>query len=197
MDQRSGRGFRDGQPCDVEALADFFAGLSDQTRARYGPHEFGRATAEQLCASIDPNQTVRFVAVSQEGENSRFIGYMILSRQIGSSDRHRYGTCLSAEDAACFAPVIADVFQDQGVGTPMARHVLHCAEQMGIRQVILMGGVHADNDRAVHFYLNLGFRRQKEFWTEQPMGRWNVDMIELPLGRSSPATNRLPQKSDF
>jgi len=150
---------------DVETLTAFFLGLSPDTRRFYGPHPFDRATAEKLCASLDPATTLRFIAILDDGgPNAEIIGYMILTRQIGESDLARYGDRIRPEVCASFAPSIADAYQEQGIGTAMARHVLACARKLGLKQVILMGGVQARNERARHFYAKLGFQPQGEFW---------------------------------
>jgi diamine N-acetyltransferase len=167
---------------DVEPLTTYFVSLSADTRRRYGPHPFDRATAEKLCASIDNAVTVRFVAVLEDGSpQAQIIGYMILTREVWGDDAVRYAGRLPAGESACLAPSIADAYQDQGLGTQMGRHVLRSAREMGLRRVILMGGVQATNDRAKHFYEKLGFVRQGEFWTHQPVDMLNYDMM-LDLG---------------
>jgi ribosomal protein S18 acetylase RimI-like enzyme len=165
------------QEGDVEPLTALFLSLSEETRRRYGPHPFDRETAERLCANID-ERTVRFVAVVEaEGQAPEIVGYMILTREIAESDRKRYGERLQPEACASFAPVIADAYQSQGIGGVMARHVLRCARDMGLCQVILMGGVQATNERAKHFYDKLGFRRIGEFWTHYREKMLNYDMV--------------------
>ena len=166
------------EPTDVEPLATYFLSLSENTRRRYGPHPFDRATAEKLCASINNAVIVRFVAaLGDGGADPQIIGYMILSREIWPDDQQRYGNRLRPGESACLAPSVADVYQDQGIGTQMGRHVLACAREMGLRQVILMGGVQATNERAKHFYEKLGFVRQGEFTTYQPVTMQNDDMM--------------------
>lgn len=154
-------------PGDVEPLTALFLSLSQETRRMYGPHPFDRATAERLYASTGEAATVRFVAVlDDDSGGSQIIGYMILSRDIVQADRDRYGDKLQVEGSACFAPVIADDYQNLGIGTKMARHALACATEMGLKQVVLMGGVRAANERAEHFYRKLGFRRVGEFYSD-------------------------------
>jgi ribosomal protein S18 acetylase RimI-like enzyme len=158
------------EPTDVEPLTAYFQSLSPETRRRYGPHPFDRVTAEKLCASINNAAIVRFIAVLDDapdqvgGAAPEVVGYMILSREIWPDDQKRYGTRLREGECACFAPSIADVYQNQGIGTQMGRHVLASAKEMGIRQVILMGGVQATNDRARHLYAKLGFHEVSDFW---------------------------------
>jgi RimJ/RimL family protein N-acetyltransferase len=162
---------------DVELLTDFFLGLSERTRSRYGPHPFDRATAEKMCSSIDNNQTIRFVAVLPGECLPQIVGYIILSREIWGGDRERYKDLISFDDTACFAPAIADALQGQGLGSQMGRHVLASACKLGLKRVILMGGVMVENDIARHVYYKLGFRQLGEFITHQRGDVHNYDMM--------------------
>jgi len=170
------------EPTDLEPLTAYFLSLSLETRRRYGPHPFDRATAEKLCTSINNAEIVRFITVLDDGGVApEVVGYMILSREIWPDDQRRYGSRLREGECACLAPSIADAYQDQGIGSQMARHVLASAREMGIRQLILMGGVQATNDRARHFYSKLGFREVGDFWIHhQGQDIFNYDMaLEL------------------
>ena len=164
MDLRDGRtaAVRLLRPIDVEPLAAYFLGLSERTRGFYGPHRFDRATAERLCAEEDSTRTRRYVAVLEDGTPAaEIIGYLILTREIAAGDLARYashGPALDLDTCAALAPSIADAYQEQGLGTQMARHVLRCAVDWGLAQVILMGGVQARNTRARRLYERLGFR---------------------------------------
>lgn len=167
------------QADDARILGDFFVGLSDKTRSTYGPHPFGRDTAAELCDAVADQQTVRFIAVLDDGTTqAEIIAYMILSRVIGDGDRRRYGDTLPWETTACLAPVVADAYQDQGVGTAMGQHVLACARALGLSHVILMGGVMDENPRARRVYEKLGFEFVGSFETEVAgKRRLNHDMV--------------------
>ncbi|MBC7238003.1 MAG: GNAT family N-acetyltransferase [Chloroflexi bacterium] len=170
---------------DVEPLTELFLSLSPETRSCYGPHPFDRETAERLCVLADPKHPDRFVAVLDPEGEAKLIGYMILTREIDEGDQRRYahhGPVLDLDACASFAPVIADAYQELGLGTQMARHVLDCAPQMGLRQVILMGGVLHRNPRAKHVYEKLGFRQVGEFYSRNCPDELNYDMI-LEFGR--------------
>lgn len=167
-------------PDDVDRLTDYFLSLSAATRSCYGPHPFDRETAEWLCDGADPQQPSRFVALTGTGDPRQIIGYMILTRDIDPSDLRRYaehGPRLELASCACFAPSIADAYQDRGLGTQMARHVLGCAPALGLTQVILMGGVLHRNPRASHLYAKLGFRRVGSFRSTNRPDELNDDMI--------------------
>ena len=179
---------------DKEGLGDLFLSLSSATRRVYGPHPFDRETARRLCETIDESVTLRFVAAVDDGRAApRIIGYMILTRELGAGDLSRYGDRIRRERCAAFAPVIADAYQNQGLGTRMARHVLACARQIGLEQVILMGGVRDDNPRAQRMYEKLGFRRVGEFWVHSPETVLNYDMI-LDLEPAEPGGPASPQR---
>jgi diamine N-acetyltransferase len=171
-------------PDDVDALTDFFLSLSEATRSCYGPHPFDRETAERLCAAADPEHPDRFVAIlepqDEAGVELGVIGYMILTRNIGQGDIRRYaehGLELRLDACASFAPVIADAYQERGLGTQMARHVLACVPLLGLTQVILMGGVLHRNPRAKHVYEKLGFREVGRFYTPNREDELNYNMI--------------------
>lgn len=164
------------EPADVEPLTTYFLGLSEETRRRYGPHPFDRATAEALCAAAGDPRATRFVAVLPGPAGDEIIAYMILTRDIWEDDRRRYAGAVG-DDWACFAPSVADAYQGQGIGGQMARHVMDAARALGLRRIILMGGVQATNYRARRLYARLGFRRVGDFWTGQGERRiCNYDM---------------------
>lgn len=164
---------------DVRVLGDLFCGLSEHTRSTYGPHPFDRDTAAELCAAVDDRRIVRFVAVLNDGTpEAEIVAYMILSREIWQGDRDRYGNTLPWDSTACFAPVVADAYQGQGLGTEMGRHVLACARALELSHVILMGGVLDENPRARRVYEKLGFQPVRSFWTEfGGKRRLNHDMV--------------------
>lgn len=164
---------------DVAPLTELFLSLSDDTKSRYGPHPFDAETAAKLCATIDHSKAVRFVTVlDRPGQGPQFVGYMILSRELWAGDRERYAKRISLDDVCSLAPCVADAFQDQGVGSRMARHVVDSARVLGFKHMILTGGVLDWNARARHFYKKLGFYEVGDFYTHNAQGDiLNHDMI--------------------
>ena len=164
------------QAGDSARFGDYLCGLSAATRARYGPHAFDQETADAICATLNPTELLRMVATVRGEGDERIISYVLLKLGVLEVDRQRYealGIPLDPDTDSTLAPSVADDYQNQGVGSLMMQHILHCARQLGRRRVVLWCGVQATNDRAVHFYTKSGFRKVGEFFTDKN----NDDMI--------------------
>ena len=161
---------------DAARLGEYFLGLSADTRARYGPHPFDQATADTICAALDPADMLRMIATTARGGRERIVAYVLLKRGAWPADRERYanlGIPLEPETVSALAPSVADEYQNQGVGGLLVEHVLGIARELGQQQVVLWGGVQATNARGIHFYTKWGFRKVGEFFTDKN----NHDMI--------------------
>jgi len=172
------------RPDDRLLLGEYFLGLSETTRGLYGPHPFDAATADAICDRLDPAQTLRMVATVRRAEGERIVAYFLLTRGPREDDAARYaklGIPLGPGDGA-LAPSVVDDFQDQGVGSRMMSHLLWVAPGLGLRRIVLWGGVQARNARGIHFYTKWGFRKVGEFFTDKN----NHDMI-LDLASLEPA----------
>ena len=148
---------------DTERLGLFFDALTDASRRVYGPHPLNSEHAKVLCDQIDYGMSLRFVALGPlPTAAQQIVGYMILDLGTRESDAGRYaqvGRPLDGSITATFAPVIADAWQEHGLGSAMFPVVTEAARQVGRRQIVLMGGVRDDNPRARHFYEKFGFER--------------------------------------
>lgn len=165
-------------PSDARVLGAYFLGLSNDTRRRYGPHAFDQATADRLCAEVDPAQVLRLIATRRDSDDERVIAYFILILGIREDDAARYdklGILLDAQTDCTLAPSVADAYQSQGLGTLVMQHLVQVARQVGRSRMVLWGGTQATNDRAIHFYHKHGFRTVGEF--DEPPGYNNFDMI--------------------
>ncbi|HZO87999.1 MAG TPA: GNAT family N-acetyltransferase [Chthonomonadaceae bacterium] len=161
---------------DAARFGEYLCGLSEQTRARYGPHPFDQATADAICAALDPTDILRMVATVPRDGGERIIAYILLKLGVRESDGRRYaalGLTLDPATDASLAPSVADDYQNRGVGSAMMRHLLQVARKLGRKRIVLWDGVQATNARAVHFYTKWGFRKVGEFYT----GINNFDMI--------------------
>ena len=170
--------FRQVSSGDAQILGDYFLGLSAETKRRYGPHPFDRATAEQLCRDTDPAEILRMIAIEDTGGGQQVIGYLILILGIRDEDAARYvklGIPLSASTDCTLAPSVADAHQSRGLGSLLMTHLKRVAKRIGRKRMVLWGGTQATNARAIHFYHKHGFRTVGDF--EEPAGFNNYDMI--------------------
>jgi diamine N-acetyltransferase len=161
---------------DSVRFGKYVLNLSAETRARYGPHPFDQATADAICATLDPNDILRMVATVPRDGEERIVAYMLLKMGVLEGDQQRYeqlGIPLDPDTDCTLAPSVADDYQNQGLGSLMLRHILQVAATLGRARMVLWYGVQATNERAVHFYTKSGFRKVGEFFTDKN----NFDMI--------------------
>lgn len=163
---------------DATALGVFFDSLADASRRVYGPHPLNCEHAQVLCEQIDYATSLRFIALGPASETPEQVaGYMILELGVRPGDAGRYREVdhpLDDTITATFAPVVADRWQENGLGSAMFPVVTDAARRVGRQQIILMGGVRDDNPRARHFYEKFGFERIRGFFSG---GVDNHDMI--------------------
>ncbi len=163
---------------DRELLATYFAELSPETRSRFGPHAFDRATADQLCSTIDPAKILRVVAVVPASDIERIVAYFILMFSVTSHEDARFaerGIALDGDLDCTLAPSVADTHQNSGLGSLVMSYLFWLATSLGRRSMVLLGGTQATNARAVHFYRKHGFSEVGSF--EAPRGVGNLDMV--------------------
>ena len=170
--------FRMVKQDDAPILGDYFVSLSAETIRRYGPHPFDRATAEQLCATTDPTQTLRMIGTVNNVDGERVIAYMILILGVREADVERYkklGITLTPTGDCTLAPSVADAYQGKGLGSLLMVKLKRLARQLGRTRMVLWEGTQATNNRAIRFYHKNGFRTVGEF--QEPPGFYNYDMI--------------------
>jgi diamine N-acetyltransferase len=170
--------FRPLQAGDEMVLGDYFERLSPDTRKRFAPHPFTRQTAGELCSCINCHDKLRLIAVTGDSADMRMVAYFILDFAITADDQarfHSYGMLLDRNDACRLAPSVADEYQNQGLGSLLMARAIAIAGRFGCRQIILLGGTQATNERAIHFYRKFGFEEVGHFWSTD--GQGNYDMV--------------------
>ncbi len=158
---------------DASAFGIFLDNLSEETRSRFGPHPISSDEAKIICNNLDYARMLRLVTLNIKKE---IIGYMILSFQLRDSQLLRYEgykISLVKDRDICIAPVVADGYQNSGVGSEMLRETIAIAKQLRVKQIILWQGTQLTNTRAIHFYEKFGFQKSGEF---EKYGNTNVDM---------------------
>ncbi|HRF50128.1 MAG TPA: hypothetical protein PLC98_21025, partial [Anaerolineales bacterium] len=117
-------------PDDRVQLGAYFAGLSAETRRRFGPHPLDHATADALCAAIDPARVLRIVALARGGGSEAVIAYVILMLSVTAAETERYaqrGIELDGAVDCTLAPSVADAYQGQGLGSQVLHYALGIA----------------------------------------------------------------------
>jgi diamine N-acetyltransferase len=171
--------FRPLAASDAAILGAYFIGLSEDTTQRYGPHPFDQATADQFCAAIDFTQAIRMIATIPGPGGEQVIAYFIFQLDAPEGERKRYaaaGISLDPQTDCIIAPSLADAYQNRGLGTPLMEHIFATARRLGRKHILLNGGVYLTNERAVHYYEKLGFRRVGTFDNPEGSGRTSYDM---------------------
>lgn len=175
--------FRPLQYDDVEKFGTFLENLSKETRERFGPHPLTEDGAKEICQNLDGDKTLRLVAFNNDNE---IVGYFILDATFPQNEnedervryQRKYTIALNDKEDVRLAPVVADNYQDTGLGSVLMKNTLQRAQALGKRNVVLFGGVQESNERAVHFYEKNGFTRAGEFDAPAPGGKIvkNIDM---------------------
>ena len=162
---------------DAPMLGAYFLGLSVATTRVYGPHQFDQQTADRLCAELDSADTLRMLGIVERGSQQRIIAYFIVHFGIYESDAKRYrdrNMLLSSTSDCELAPSVADGDQNTGVGSLVMEHLMPLLRRVGRKRVVLVGGVRAENLRAIHFYEKFGFEKVGAFKT-----RGNTDNFDM------------------
>jgi GNAT superfamily N-acetyltransferase len=157
---------------DIHLLEHYLAGLSQQTRNRFGPHQFDSASLH----SIFHDQTSHKGFIAIETETGRIIAYAIVRMGFLPHDAPRletYELHLHPRTDATYAPSVADEWQGKGLGILLFQYMLEYLQQEGIQRIILWGGVQASNEKAVRYYQRLGFHTLGAF----EYHGMNLDMI--------------------
>jgi GNAT superfamily N-acetyltransferase len=157
---------------DFEKLSNYLFKLSSETAKRFGPHEFDAGSITDLFSKLD--NYIGYIAL--DIETAEIIAYSIVKQGFLEHDSPRlqsYGLTLDSKTDCTFAPSVADAWQSQGVGNGLFHFVRSNLESIGIKRIILWGGVQSDNHKAVSFYRKNGFATLGEF---EHYGN-NYDMI--------------------
>ena len=163
-------------PEDTDMLLVYLQKLGELTRQRFSPHPFDRQSIIDLYA--DPELNTAFIAF--DPSSCEIIAYAVLRKGIPGHDLERlcsYGILPDHKTDCIFAPSVADERQGTGIGQKMFEYICQEVKFMGIRRIILWGGVQCSNNRAVQYYIKNGFRVLGRF----DYNGCNYDMIREQL----------------
>ena len=151
------RVFRSLRASDVEELAAFYNGLSDEARSFWHREPNGHALAVEHCEAIDRYDKLRLV-VDRHGEIDAIYE---LSFAITGGDRERfasYGAPLDEAIDVRFGPCVRDSEKGTGLAVRLLHETALVAKREGRTNLVLWGGVQIENTRAQRFYVREGFR---------------------------------------
>ena len=144
----------------------------------------GADSQPQDAASGDPPvaSAAREPTGCRQRQDVAIAAYFILLLGVGEPTVARYrghGVALDPDSTCTFAPVVADAYQDKGVGSALVPGVFDAARRLGFTTCVLMGGTRAINHRAIRYYEKAGFRKVGDFDTQTQDGTTlgNHDMV--------------------
>lgn len=156
--------FRPLESHDSKILVDFINGLTKDTKRFYSYRDSASTIVGEIIQSINAYDKLRFLLEKVDG--GIIVGMFEISFDIpqGDIERYkRYGIDLDSESDCRFGPVLADDFQSRNVGSQILPLITKVVKGFNQKRMILWGGVHTDNGRAVRFYEKNGFVNVGEF----------------------------------
>jgi len=163
-------------PDDLERFIEYLNQLSSETKSRFGPHPFDKESIMGFYEN--PNINIGFIA--QDIDNLEIIAYSVIHLGYLEHDRARlqsFGLTPDSITDCTFAPSVADEWQSLGIGNQLFQFILLELKRIGLKRIILWGGVQCNNEKSVNFYKKNGFKTLGKF----EYNGWNFDMV-LEIG---------------
>jgi diamine N-acetyltransferase len=164
-----------------QSLAAFFEALSPETRRFYSMTD-GPGLAAAHCAAIARHDKLRLTL--RDPAQVPILALVEFSLDVTPEDLERFaahGVTLTPATTCRWGLCIADEWQGRGVGRALAPPSLEIASRFNREYVILWGGVHAANTKAVLYYRRVGFMEVGRFTND--VGIACIDMLR-PVGTS-------------
>lgn len=146
---------------DAGIITEYLSQLSTETRKRFGPHPYDIDSVNAFYKKM-----VHLGFIAMDIESNKIVGYAVIKMGYLEHDFTRlenYGLGLDQLTDCCFAPSVADNWQNQGVGNALFDFVLEQVLFIGFSRIILWGGVQASNENAIQYYKKLGFETLGSF----------------------------------
>jgi len=168
--------FKQLEADDNTKLYNYLSALSEDTKKRFGPHNFDLNTVNSICENIKTDNIKRFVALDDRQE--KIIAYSLIKIGLIEEDIQRYNTYninLNPTMDVTYAPSVADEYQSCGLGSALFNYIINEVAPLKKRFMVLWGGVQATNTRAVNYYIKHGFIKVAEFSNHHGL---NFDMYK-------------------
>jgi len=162
---------------DKTRLASFYSGLSKSTQNFYVLDDYGEKTATRLCDSINNPEKMHFVL---ENDLKEIIAIMKFSLDLPEADRvrfSRHGIDLIPGTVSRCGLCIADDYQNMGLGAIALQQVIDTSDSLGLRVIMLSGGIFANNGRAIYLTQKYGFQVVGKFTDSN--GQEHVDLLRI------------------
>lgn len=150
-------------PDDLYNLLDYLDNLSNETKKRFGPHQFDKQSIIDFYNYSD----VHLGYVAQTIDTNRIVAYSIIKLGYLEGEYNRflsYGIKLDRKLDCEFAPSVADLWQSCGIGNKFFQFILADLRRTEVKRIVLWGGVQADNERAVNYYKRNNFKLLGHFF---------------------------------
>ncbi|MFC7241801.1 GNAT family N-acetyltransferase [Catellatospora aurea] len=166
---------------DMAALTSFLAGLSDTSRRFWHGHDDHAGEAAGWIEAIGRYDKLRLV-VHRSGRTDRLDAVVDLSFSLPPDFElaryARHGTVLDPARTVRFGPCVADAWHGSGLAAALLPPTWAAVRLLDRDRVVLLGGVHTDNHRALGLYRRYGFVEAGTFTTSAGPA---VDMLlDLP-----------------
>ena len=162
---------------DKARLVSFYSGLSKSTQSFYVLDNYGEKTATRLCNSINNPEKLHFVL---ENDLKEIIAIMKFSLDLPEADRvrfSRHGIDLIPGTVSRCGLCVADDYQNMGLGAIALQQVIDMSDSLGLKVIMLSGGIFANNGRAIHLTQIYGFQVVGKFTDSN--GQDHVDLLRF------------------
>jgi diamine N-acetyltransferase len=146
---------------DLDNLSGYLEHLSNDTKKRFGPHDFSKPGIIDFFAD---QKNTGYIAI--DTTTKTIIAYAVVKLGYLQHDSPRlqsYGIALDHNTDCSFAPSVADSWQSCGIGNSLLHFIISDVKATAIKRIILWGGVQANNDKAVNYYTRNGFKILGQF----------------------------------
>ncbi len=148
---------------DFENLFIYLNQLSQISCKRFGPHAFDPDSIIDFYRDLHATK-LGYIALDME--TNEIVAYAIIKTGYLDHEIERleaYGLKLNPLTDCAFAPSVADKWQGKGIGNQLLHFIINDLKTRNIKRIVLWGGVQADNEHAIQYYLNNGFHKLGQF----------------------------------
>jgi RimJ/RimL family protein N-acetyltransferase len=160
---------------DIDGLTTFLENLSTETRRLSTFDSYDKVTASELCNSIGKYDKLRFVLESEENQIVGLIEFTLDMPESVFEAYSNYEIKLDINSTCRFGPTLSDKYQSRGIGSLIFPFIIKVSKFLNKKDIILYGGVLADNLRAIRYYEKHGFKIAGKFNNDE--GVENIDMV--------------------